>query len=109
MSTAGTGMKTMISRRLGELTFQDSDVIIFEKGLLGFAENQEYLLVSHEETEPIQWLISIDGGPELPVIRLDLVGKDVAEAGGGIGKATLRTVEAQHPVSVSAVLFISAV
>lgn len=46
---------------LGEVTFKEEDILVFEKGLYGFEEKQRFILVNLDDPEfPFNWLQSID-------------------------------------------------
>ena len=46
---------------LGEVEYKKDEIITFEKGLYGFEEKQEFLLINLEDPEfPFDWLQSID-------------------------------------------------
>ena len=44
----------------GEVELDDEFIFKFPEGLLGFEEYNQFVLISHEDTEPIKWLVSID-------------------------------------------------
>ena len=50
----------VISNHLGQLTFEEDQVIRFENGLLGFEQLTQFLLMDFKEMSPFQWLISIE-------------------------------------------------
>ena len=46
---------------LGEVEFKKEDIIVFEKGLYGFEEKQEFILINLNDPDfPFNWLQSID-------------------------------------------------
>lgn len=48
------------SNQLGELEFDDDQIIFFDEGLLGFEHLKKFLLVRFEETLPFEWLVSLE-------------------------------------------------
>lgn len=50
----------VISNQLGQLSFEEDQVIRFENGLLGFEQLTRFLLMDFKEMSPFQWLISIE-------------------------------------------------
>jgi len=50
------------SNQLGELDFEDDQIILFNEGLLGFEHLTKFLLVNLEETLPVEWLVSLEEG-----------------------------------------------
>ncbi len=58
------------SNRFGNLEVDDSSIITFPGGIPGFEDSERYVIVNCEQTDPIQWLISVDEeGISLPVIN----------------------------------------
>ena len=49
-----------ISNHLGELEFDDDQIIFFDEGLLGFEHLTKFLVVNLEETLPFGWLVSLE-------------------------------------------------
>ncbi len=47
------------STRFGEIRFNERDIILFPKGLLGFESLHEYVLIERESTMPFLWLQSV--------------------------------------------------
>lgn len=46
---------------LGEVKYNEEDILVFEKGLYGFEEKQKFILVNLDDPEfPFNWLQSID-------------------------------------------------
>jgi len=57
------------STRFGELEPDDSELIHFEAGLIGFREERDFVLIAHGESPIIAWLQSRDNGAlALPVV-----------------------------------------
>ncbi len=50
----------LISPKLGEIQYENDEVITFPDGLLGFPKKQRYFLVDHKEGSPFKWLQSLD-------------------------------------------------
>lgn len=44
----------------GEIDIESDKVFNFPDGLLGFEEFNNFVLINHEETAPLRWLISVD-------------------------------------------------
>ena len=68
--------KIIKTAHFGELEVKDNNVFKFPDGLLGFEDLNDYVLVSHEDTAPLKWLISIDepniGFPLISPFIIDL-------------------------------------
>ena len=65
------------SRRFGEFTYEEDQIITFPSGLLGFPDFKHFVLKASKDTAPILWLLSVDdGGPELALIDPEDVSKD---------------------------------
>ncbi|WP_448379083.1 flagellar assembly protein FliW [Fervidobacterium sp.] len=55
--------------RFGELEINDNEVIIFPNGIPGFEELRKFAILKIPETQPIQWLVSLeDESTSFPVI-----------------------------------------
>jgi flagellar assembly factor FliW len=46
--------------RFGKVTYKKGDIILMVKGLLGFEDYKQFILVSPEDQDPFKWLQSID-------------------------------------------------
>ncbi len=44
----------------GEIEIENDKVFHFPDGLLGFEKYNNFVLINHEETAPLRWLISVD-------------------------------------------------
>ncbi|MCB0701222.1 MAG: flagellar assembly protein FliW [Candidatus Kapaibacterium sp.] len=44
----------------GEIEIENDKIFHFPDGLLGFEDFNSFVLINHEETAPLRWLISID-------------------------------------------------
>ena len=65
------------SRRFGEFTYEENQIITFPSGLLGFPNFKRFVLKSSKDTAPMLWLLSVDdGGPELALIDPEDVSKE---------------------------------
>jgi flagellar assembly factor FliW len=53
-------MGGIASSQLGKINFQEKEIINFPKGIIGFSEKKNYLLLEPEECKPFKWLQSID-------------------------------------------------
>jgi flagellar assembly factor FliW len=60
------------SQRFGEFEIDPRDIIHFPEGLIGFTEDQKFVLVRHRESSPIGWLQCVTR-PDLalPVVSVD--------------------------------------
>lgn len=56
--------------RFGELECQESQLLIFPEGLVGFPEHHRYVLLDIEGQEPFRWLQSLEE-PGLAFVILD--------------------------------------
>lgn len=56
--------------RFGSVTIDDSSIISFPRGLLGFENDTEYVLVKHRPDTMFRWLQSVDS-PELAFVVID--------------------------------------
>lgn len=48
------------SNQLGELDYENDQILLFGEGLLGFEHLTKFLLVNLEETLPFEWLVSLE-------------------------------------------------
>jgi flagellar assembly factor FliW len=63
-------MELLTSSALGALQVDESSVIDFPEGLLGFATLKKFILLEREDTAPFQWLQSLtDPHVALPVVN----------------------------------------
>jgi flagellar assembly factor FliW len=51
---------TLNATRFGTLEFEQSDVLVFNDGLIGFPNLNNFLLISLDNTSPFRWLQSVD-------------------------------------------------
>lgn len=69
--------KKIISTAIGEVTYTDQDIILFPEGIIGFEDRSNFIIYTHENFEPIQWLICVDDvSLQLPIIEPKLVRED---------------------------------
>ena len=69
----------IFSTRLGKMEVEETEVLTFEAGILGFERWHQYALIILPETLPVQWLISLESMEiAFPVIDPWLVKKDYA-------------------------------
>jgi len=65
------------SARFGKLDIAEDSIISFPEGILGFEEHRRFAILSCEQTDPVQWLHSIDDpGISLPIINPFLLKSD---------------------------------
>jgi len=67
-----TDVLTIQTERFGELNVPKEEIIEFPEGLLGFAEQKNYVLVQEAAYEPFLWLQSTDD-PHLSFVVVDPV------------------------------------
>lgn len=53
-------LRTIFTAQFGEIHVAESNVITFPKGVLGFPELHEFVIISDEETAPFNWLLSLE-------------------------------------------------
>lgn len=58
-----TSMK-IYTAQFGEIEVDETKILYFPAGLIGFEDCHRFILVSDEELEPFQWLICVDEGKE---------------------------------------------
>lgn len=49
-----------MSSRLGKIIFQEREMIRFPKGVIGFSDFKNYILLEIKEDKPFKWLQSVD-------------------------------------------------
>lgn len=68
--------RKIFTAQFGEIEVPASNVINFPKGVLGFPELKEFVIISDEETAPFNWLISLEqpsiGFPMLSPWMIDM-------------------------------------
>jgi flagellar assembly factor FliW len=48
------------STRFGEIEINEDTIINFEKGILGFPKNKQFVLLDTDDTSPFKWLQSVE-------------------------------------------------
>jgi len=48
------------TQQFGELEFTEELIVRFPKGLIGFEDARNFIIINHEDYEPFRWLISVD-------------------------------------------------
>ena len=51
-------MGELVSSGLGNIYFQEKEIIRFPKGIIGFSDYKNYILLGQEEPKPFIWLHS---------------------------------------------------
>ncbi|MBI3260676.1 MAG: flagellar assembly protein FliW [Ignavibacteriae bacterium] len=68
--------RKIFTAQFGEIEIPSGNIINFPKGVLGFPELKEFVIISDEETAPFNWLISLEqpsiGFPLLSPWMLDM-------------------------------------
>ncbi|MBH0201269.1 MAG: flagellar assembly protein FliW [Nitrospira sp.] len=59
-----------LSTRFGSLEVPDESIVTFPSGLLGFPEQQRYVILDHDTEAPFKWLQSVEE-PSLAFVILD--------------------------------------
>ncbi|MFN8009144.1 MAG: flagellar assembly protein FliW [Terriglobia bacterium] len=79
----------------GTLEYDSQSIVELSEGMLGFARYKKYLLLEHEETQPLKWLQSLDS-PEIafPVVDPQLLIPDYADS---ISQEVLETLQIEQP------------
>jgi flagellar assembly factor FliW len=104
------------SSRFGTFEVVDGTVLTFPAGLLGFPDQQRYVILDHDRDAPFKWLQSLDE-PELAFVIIDPALFDghyqvestsdaLAELGGGkadeITVAVILTIPSDDPARITA-------
>jgi flagellar assembly factor FliW len=50
----------VVTLQFGELEVMEEQIIRFPKGIIGFEDCHEFVIIDDEEYEPFRWLISLD-------------------------------------------------
>lgn len=58
------------STRFGSFEVRDESIVTFPSGLLGFSEQQRYVILDHDTEAPFKWLQSVEE-PTLAFVILD--------------------------------------
>lgn len=59
-----------LSTRFGSFEVRDESIVTFPSGLLGFPEQQRYVILDHDTEAPFKWLQSVEE-PSLAFVILD--------------------------------------
>lgn len=62
----------LMTNRFGQLDVDESKLITFEKGILGFPQDKRFIFIDANETSPLKWLQSADSG-DLAFVVIDPV------------------------------------
>jgi flagellar assembly factor FliW len=104
------------SSRFGTFEVEDGTVLTFPAGLLGFPDQQRYVILDHDRDAPFKWLQSLDE-PELAFViidpalfdghyRVDSPSDALAELGGGqadeMTVAVILTIPSDDPARITA-------
>jgi flagellar assembly factor FliW len=57
---ASEKLRTIFTAQFGEIHVAESNIITFPKGVLGFPELHNFVIISDEETAPFNWLVSLE-------------------------------------------------
>jgi len=69
--------KAVFSPVLGEISYQEDEVVLFPEGLIGFENNRRFIIKTKDGFEPFYWLLCLDEpGLLFPVIDPSLIMKD---------------------------------
>ena len=49
-----------VNRQFGEFEFDESHVLEFPEGIIGFGEYRRFLIVDDVDTQPFRWLVSLE-------------------------------------------------
>ena len=79
----------------GTLEYDPQSIVELSEGMLGFARYKKYLLLEHEETQPLKWLQSLDS-PEIafPVVDAQLLVPGYSDS---ISQEVLETLQIEQP------------
>ncbi|WP_418791021.1 flagellar assembly protein FliW [Phosphitispora sp. TUW77] len=58
------------TRRFGDLSIEEQDIITMGGGLLGFEDYTKYVLLDHDDKSPYKWLQSLEN-PELAFVVME--------------------------------------
>ena len=105
-----------ISSRFGTFEAGENTVLTFPSGLLGFPEQQRYVMLDHDTDAPFKWLQSLDE-PGLAFViidpaffdgayRVEYTGEALAEVGGekteDLTVAVILTIPSEDPGRITA-------
>jgi flagellar assembly factor FliW len=49
-----------VATKFGQLNFQEEEIIVLPKGILGFSQLTRYILLENEGRGPFKWLQSVE-------------------------------------------------
>lgn len=84
--------------RFGEITFEESGILVFPKGILGFPQSLKYTMVEEGDESPFFWLQSLDE-PDIAFIIVDpetLLTKYKVE----VDQAAMTDIQADDPEQI---------
>ena len=55
------GKKVLNTKRWGKLEIDLDEEISFERGIPGFEENKQFVLLDSDDIKPFYWLVNIEG------------------------------------------------
>lgn len=61
---------TLQTPRFGEIEYDESDIITFESGLVGFPHLREFVFIEHKPGSAFRWMQSLDA-PEIAFLVVD--------------------------------------
>ncbi|RKY81709.1 hypothetical protein DRQ07_03330 [candidate division KSB1 bacterium] len=72
-----TKEKKILETRLGNVEYDDNDIVSFPEGLYGYEEYKRYIIFQHKDYVPFSWLLSLDPpGLMFPIIQPQIVVPD---------------------------------
>lgn len=104
------------STRFGSFEVPDDSIVRFPSGLLGFPEQERYVILDHDTEAPIKWLQSVeapdlafvllDPGTFYPDYHVDIPAEALAEIKGdqrdGLALAVILTIPSDDPSRITA-------
>jgi flagellar assembly factor FliW len=70
-------MPSFSNRELGSFDYEEKHIISFPEGIIGFEDMRNYIIINDEDSEPIQWLVSLDDHDLMfPVLDPSLVRRE---------------------------------
>lgn len=97
------------NNQFGEIEFNKDSIIKFEKGLFGFEELKDFVLINSKD-DIFQWLCSIDE-PEIvfPLFQLKAIDKDypVEEKTDAYGVVTLNSEPTKISINMKAPVYMN--
>ena len=59
-----------LTRRFGQVAFEEKDILFLPKGILGFSQLSKYVIIEKEKYDPFKWLQSVED-PEVAFVIID--------------------------------------